>query len=503
MKAFPFLASAIVSISSAKAGDRGTADVCCNALNRDHLLKDKVYFPGTPAYEARLNTYFDANAALRSWCMVLPGSTEDASHVMHTLSKHKCPFGIKSGGHGTFKLSNAVKDGVTIDLGFMNATTYHPERGVVAIQPAAKSAPAYEALEEYGVVVTGGRVGPVGLGGFVSGGGISFHAGAHGWACDNVENFEVVLANGDIVNANEHEHSDLWLAMRGGSGNFGLITRFDMKAIKFADPSEPNIFGGLVGYDLSKGQEVVDAYINFAENIQKDPYSSVVFWWYYNREAGEMVLVACLDNSANQIKPPAMDKFLSIDGIISSTLRSATMGNITRELAGDDGYYNIWFPSTFKNDPRVILYAQEKHKELIRALEGVVSTGEFLSTQCQFQPITKTMVDHSNNNNVMGLERHVADGPGILFLMYVTVGTAADEAVALPLVRAYHEDLNRYASSLGINWNWIYLDYANLEQDPISTFGEENIGKMKKASAKYDPDGVFQKLRGSGFKIPA
>lgn len=64
----------------------------------------------------------------------------------------------------------------------MNATTYHPERGVVAVQPAAKSAPAYEALEEAGVVITGGRVGPVGLGGFVSGGGISFHAGAHGWA---------------------------------------------------------------------------------------------------------------------------------------------------------------------------------------------------------------------------------------------------------------------------------------------------------------------------------
>lgn len=164
-------------------------------------MKGKVYFPKTPAYEARLHTYFDADAALRAWCMVLPNRTEDASRVMQTLSEHNCPFGIKSGGHGTFKLSNAVKDGVTIDLGkthpallcglllitnlaagFMNATTYHPERGIVAVQPAARSANAYEALEKYGVAITGGRVGPVGLGGFVSGGGISFHAGTRGWA---------------------------------------------------------------------------------------------------------------------------------------------------------------------------------------------------------------------------------------------------------------------------------------------------------------------------------
>ena len=310
------------------------------------------------------------------------------------------------------------------------------------------------------------------------------------------------MANGNVINANARENSDLWVAMRGGSGNFGLITRFDMKAIKFADPAKPHIYGGLVGYDLSKGQEVVNAYINFANNVLKDPYSSVVFWWYYNREVGEMVLTACLDNSANQVKPPAMNEFLSIDGIVSNTMRSATMSNITRELAGEDGFYNIWFPSNFKNDPRIIWYAQEKHKALITALEAAVSAGNFLSTQCQFQPITKTMVDHSNGQNVLGLERHVANGPGILFLMYVTVGTAADEAVALPLVQAYHEDLNRYASSLGINWNWTYLDYANLHQDPIATFGDENIKKMRKASAKYDPQGVFQNLRGSGFKIP-
>jgi len=62
----------------------------------------------------------------------------------------------------------------------MNATLYDKERGIVGVQPAARSAFAYQNLEPYGVTVTGGRCGPVGLGGFVSGGGVSYHAGEHG-----------------------------------------------------------------------------------------------------------------------------------------------------------------------------------------------------------------------------------------------------------------------------------------------------------------------------------
>ncbi|KAH7383972.1 FAD binding domain-containing protein [Pyrenochaeta sp. MPI-SDFR-AT-0127] len=501
MRVSLFLASMVAVLPLAQAGIRGNGTICCNALNENQILKGKVYFPGTTSYEARLRTYYNAGAALRAWCMVVPESTEDASHIMETLSKHKCPFGIKSGGHASFKLSNAVKKGVTIDLGFMNATSYDQERSIVTVQPGAKSAETYEALEQYGVAITGGRVGPVGLGGFVSGGGISFHAGVHGWACNNVENFEVVLANGSIVNANEDENPDLWVAMRGSSGNLGLITRFDMTAIKFADPATPHIFGGVVGYNLNKSKEVVNAYIDFAENVENDPASSVVFWWFYSKETGEIQLTAALDNSDNQVTPPAMDKFLAIDGIVSNTLRSATLGNITRELEGDVDLYPIWFASNFKSDPRVILYAENKHRKLIRALESAVS-GDYLTTQCQFQPITASIVTKGKGNNILGLEHHVQEGPGMLFLISVVVGTAADESVARSLVRAYHMDVDRYASSLGVNWNWVYLNYADGEQDAISTFGDDNIWKIKNASAKYDPNGVFQYLRGSGFKIP-
>lgn len=327
---------------------------------------------------------------------------------------------------------------------------------------------------------------------------------------DNVENFEVVLGDGSIVNANRNENRDLWVALRGGSGNLGLITRFDMLTIPYADPSNPEIFGGLVTYDTSRASEVVDVYVDFAESVADDPDSTVLIWWAYDRAAGGMSFLACLDNAANVADAPAIDNFLQLGegpggeaAVLSSTLRSGTMANITGELSGNEGNRNIWFTSAFANDARVINYAGERHAELVADVEVVISPGGHLTTMCEFQPITSLIVDRAEGNNVLGLEERVEGGvAGNMFLLYLAVGSEADEAAALPLVRAYHEDLNRYATGLGINWDWAYLNYAHREQDPVATFGRENVEKLRAASERYDPDGVFQKLRASGFKIP-
>lgn len=127
-----------------------------------------------------------------------------------------------------------------------------------------------------------------------------------------------------------------------------------------------------------------------------------------------------------------------------------------------------------------------------------------LNTLCMFQPITKSIVDKgvANGGNIMGLESYVEDGNGIMFLLTFAVTDEAAENVAIPLLQAYIEDLDQYADSLGLKWDWKYLNYAHSTQDVISTFGEEAVSKLQAVSAKYDPEGVFQNLRRSGFKIP-
>lgn len=187
-------------------------------------------------------------------------------------------------------------------------------------------------MTPYGVTVTGGRAGSVGVGGFLTGGGNSFHSGSHGFACDQIQNFEIVLADGTIVNANEEENSDLWRSLKGGSGNFGLVTRFDLYAIEFEDPSKPEIWGGLVGYNYTQTKPIINAFINFTDNVVNDVYSSSIMGWGYNPAAGGFSIRCVLDNVANEAYADAFDGYLSVDGQTSNSLRSGTMSNITTEL---------------------------------------------------------------------------------------------------------------------------------------------------------------------------
>ncbi|KAI0460432.1 hypothetical protein F5B21DRAFT_7681 [Xylaria acuta] len=120
---------------------------------------------------------------------------------------------------------------LTEGSGFINGTTYDQGTQLASLGPGGTWGSVYEALAPYGVAVTGGRSAQVGVGDFL-GGGNSFFAHSYGLACSNVENFEVVLADGSTVNANAKENADLWLGLRGGSGNLALVTGFDMRMIE-------------------------------------------------------------------------------------------------------------------------------------------------------------------------------------------------------------------------------------------------------------------------------
>lgn len=214
----------------------------------------------------------------------------------------------------------------------MNATTYDAERKVAYIQPGSTWQAVYEVLTPYGVTVAGGRSGGVGVGGFTTGGGNSFFSTSHGWACDNIRSFEIVLANGTVLNASIAENNDLWQAQKGGSGNFGLVTKFEMYVIEFPDAAVPDVWGGIAYYDLNATDEVIDAYIDFVENNYVDHNSSTMLYWVYQHATDEMLLQVAMDNTLNVEYPPAYDRYLNISGKTSSTLRSGVITNITAEF---------------------------------------------------------------------------------------------------------------------------------------------------------------------------
>ncbi|KAK6074441.1 FAD binding domain-containing protein [Seiridium cupressi] len=454
-------------------GSSTTQDAqCCQALSQS-CLASQTYFPDTISYNDRIESYWSVSASLSPTCMVLPTSPEDVTSIIQTITANECSFGIRGGGHGSFAFSNSVDAGITIDFGFMNSTTYNSDMKIASIQPGSNWQAVYETLAPYGVTVAGGRAGTVGVGGFITGGGNSFHSASHGFACDTVQNFEVVLANGSIVNANADDNADLWQALKGGSGNFGLITRFDLYAIEFPSPNATDIWGGILVFDLNATNTLIDNYVKFAENVESDQNSSSIIYWAYIPAAGGMVLNAALENTVNAVRPPAFDS-------------------------------NIWFTGAYKNDARVLKYAVQKHEEIVALIEAEMSEDSGFNTLCMFQPITQTLVQHSaeKGGNMLGLEDRVKDGNGVMFLATLAVDGADNEAKALPHIREWFDAVDGYAASLDANWNWRYLNYAYKDQDPMKSYGDKSVEELRRVAAKYDPSQVFQSLRKSGFKIP-
>ncbi|KAH6641329.1 FAD binding domain-containing protein [Chaetomium tenue] len=456
-------------------------------------LGDKVLLPNQTEYTARLGSYWSVSAALSPWCMVLPSTAENVSTIIKTLVSGNCTFGVKGGGHGSFALSNSVED------------------GIASILPGGPWQEVYETLAPHGVTVTGGRAGSVGVGGFLTGGGNSFHAASHGMACDTVVNFEVVLADGSIVNANAEQHADLWVALKGGSANLGLVTRFDLNVIKFPDATKPDIWGKFIAFDLADGDSVIDAMVNFTEHAHLDQNTSSIMFFGHVPAVGGMVLQLGLENTKGIADPPAAAGYLTAGKILSTTSSVVPMPDLVRSEnpAQPAGVRNIWFTLTTANDPRILKYAAARHTAAVAKLSAALPPGNF-TTMCAFQPLNHIIAQHgvANGGNVMGLDYWMQDGDGaardgMLLLFEVGVyGGVEDEGKADVVVKAWAEEVERYAEELGVGWGWRYLNYAGREQDPLGTVGPVALGRLCRAARRYDPEGVFQRLRGSGFKIP-
>ncbi|KAF6830031.1 FAD binding domain-containing protein [Colletotrichum musicola] len=471
--------------------------VCCAALAKDVSLRDKILVPDTERYDARLRSYYSANAAQTAWCMVLPTSTEDVSRIAKIVSRHQCPFGIRSGAHSAWKGSNGVEDGITVDFGHLNTTTYDEKTGIASIQPGADWESVFSSLDPHGVTAVGGRASVVGVGGFTTGGGYSFHTNSRGFACDAVTNFEIVLGNGTVVNANLKENPDLFKAQKGGSGNLGFVTRVDQLVVKTTA-----LWAGLVEYPLEERDAVFNAYLTFSKNMHKDLASqNIVGMSWGNRGYVHRTI---LSNVEGRERPPAFNDYLAIRNT-SSTLRLGTIAEMVPEFTGPTalGLYANWMSGQYRDDFRMMDFVDQKLREYGTMMNKLAPNATY-DVLVQFQPITKSMVAHAaeNGGNILGLERVVADGPTTNWLIALTCDTAETQEKLLPLALQYRDNIDRRATELGLNSDWRYLNYAWADQNPIATFGKENVEFLSGVAAEVDSAGVFQKLRTTGFKIP-
>ncbi len=195
------------------------------------------------------NGMVDRHPALIAQCH----SAEDIAAAVGITRDVGLPLAVRAGGHSVAGLSTC-DDGVVIDLSPMRAVGIDPFRRIAAVQPGATWADFDAAGAVHGLATTGGLISSTGVAGLTLGGGIGWLQRKYGLSCDNLVAADVVTASGDLVRASESEHEGLLWGLRGGGGNFGIVSRFE-----FALHPVSTILGGLMLFPLTRGKEVLAA----------------------------------------------------------------------------------------------------------------------------------------------------------------------------------------------------------------------------------------------------
>lgn len=367
----------------------------CNSLGQElHVLR-----PGAE-YDAA-NIRWSVTAMLHPSCMVQPTNATEVAQAVKILTAAVCPFAIRSGGHTPTPGANDINDGITMDLRYINATTLSADRGSVTLGVGSNWLDVYTNLNDSGVGSPGGRYGLVGVGGLILGGGLSFYSPKVGWVTDNVVNFEVVLASGKIVNANRSSHSDLFLALKGGSSNFGVVTRVQIQTFE----SDGRAWGGSVAYPHSQSTTGagLSALQNFTTNNHLDQDAALNSNFIFNTTTGTKEIANTLFYGKDIANRSIFDEAQSIQPQLANTAISTTIVALAANMASlPYGYRYGGATVTFKNSLRALTAAQRITDAIFETVTNVTD----LQFTFVYEPIPRLYAEHSlaRGGNVLGLD---------------------------------------------------------------------------------------------------
>lgn len=226
--------------------------------------------PGMPAYdEARKiwNEAIDRHPALIARC----ATRRDVQLAVRLAKTSALPLAVRGGGH-SYAGFGSCDGGIVIDLRAMRDIDVDPQARTVKAGPGLTWGELDERTQAHGLATTGGHITSVGIAGFTLGGGIGWLSREHGLAVDNLVAVEIVLANGDALRASDDENQDLFWAIRGGGGNFGIVTEFTYRLHEVSDP-----LGGMLLYSAENAEETLRYFRHFSESAPDDVTALAAF----------------------------------------------------------------------------------------------------------------------------------------------------------------------------------------------------------------------------------
>jgi FAD/FMN-containing dehydrogenase len=225
--------------------------------NLQTLLRGQLILPGDEAYE-RARGVWNAAADRHPALIIRPLDVADVITAVTFAHEQQMQVSVRSGGHNM--AGYGTNDGgLVIDLSLMKAITVDPERRIARIEPGLTWGEVASTLQPHGLALTSGDTSSVGVGGLLLGGGIGWMVRKYGMTIDRLRAVELVTADGEFLRASASENADLFWGLRGGGGNFGIATAFEVNL----HPAGM-VLGGAVFYDAAEAENILRAYVRYA-----------------------------------------------------------------------------------------------------------------------------------------------------------------------------------------------------------------------------------------------
>ncbi|KAL4887626.1 FAD-binding domain-containing protein [Aspergillus karnatakaensis] len=452
----------------------------------------QIILPATEEYDRINGSYLSAlESDITPACIFRPASANDVALFIRTIQPLNAPFAIRGAGQQPLPGCANIQDGITLDLGSL--TGVQIKDGSVFIAAGERLGPIYEILGAEELAVTGSRSAKGGIGG----GGLSFFSSREGFISDNVLNYEIVLSTGEIVNANKSENPDLWIALRGGGNNFGVVTRYDIRTF----PQGP-FWGGSIYYLQPSFAGQVDALVaELKKPDASDDTHLMISVGYAAQFSQTMCQNQVYYTGKSDTVPDVLRPFVEIEPKIDqiSSVRVLGLKDAASEQAAvamekvQCAYFNL----TVKADAATLKAAADIYTaalEPIKALDGLVC-----SLTLQPYPLSLLQKSATLGGNSLGLSIH--DGPLVSLLLLNYWRNEEDDRRILDLMDKTAKDIEAEASRRNQLVPFKYLNYAFETQDPIASYGEQSVEMLKEVSRKYDPERLFQKYVPGGFKV--
>lgn len=442
-----------------------------SAIDLKKGFAGRIVVPDDPEYDSD-RTIFNAMIDKRPSVIAQCATVDDVVKSIH-FARHKgLEMAVRGGGHSVSGQS-LTEGGLVIDLHRMNGVTVDPDRRTATVAGGATMSHLDRATGPYGLATTGGRVSSTGVGGFTLGGGSGWFERKMGLACDNLEAVGLVTATGSVLRASDQENPELFWALHGGGGNFGVATSFTFRLHELW-----SVTAALLFWKPEEGERVLRVYRDFIKGAPDEVGGGAFFLTAPDEEfvpgnlvgtLALMMVIAYAGPEEEARRTMALMLDLRPEG---SMIREMPYPDFQCLLDDPPGYRNYWsaeYLSSFP-DEAVALFCARAHDMVIPSASQHVLFPQ----------------GGAKNRGPSGFPVPWRTAAWVAHPFGLWTDPADDEQ-AKRWAHAIRSDLKPWSTGA------VYLNFIGNEGHDrvVAGFGRDQYERLARVKAEYDPENLF------------